>query len=273
MERVIGVSWPRSGHHLLVRLLTLYFGEGFLYCDFYGGIENCCKKTPCKRRDVHLSKSHDFDLGMPQIARRKYLIQYRDFIPSVVSNFELHVRNGGADTLENFRVFAGTQFDSYRAFSEKWVQSDFAARQLVIEYDTLQSDPATTLARAVGWFQPDRDPDAARIDQAVARVDGERVERGRVTPLKGAGVHSARRIEDFRHYRPALFATLAAMRLTRPEVKAVFREELGRDPSPENLVNFQASASIDTLRRDLRASQEYIDRQGARDPDDDKGGT
>lgn len=273
MERVIGVSWPRSGHHLLVRLLTLYFGAAFLYCDFYGGIEKCCKKIPCKRRDVHLSKNHDFDLRMPQIAQRKYLIQYRNFIPSVVSNFELHVRNGGADTLENFQVFAGTQFDSYRAFSKKWVQSDFAAHQLVIEYDRLQGDPETTLARAASWFQPDRPPDSARIAEAIARVDGEQVERGRVTPLKGAGVHSARRIEDFRHYRPALFATLEAMRLTRPEVKTVFREVLGRDPSPENIVNFQASDSTEALRRDLLASQEYLDRQGARPAGEDKGGT
>ena len=98
MERVIGVSWPRSGHHLLVRLLTLYFGETFRYCDFYGGVDNCCKTAPCTRADIHLAKSHDFDLALPQIADRKYLIQYRDFVPSVVSNFELHVRNGAPDT-------------------------------------------------------------------------------------------------------------------------------------------------------------------------------
>ena len=26
---VIGVSWPRSGHHLLARLLRLYYGATF----------------------------------------------------------------------------------------------------------------------------------------------------------------------------------------------------------------------------------------------------
>ena len=59
MDHVTGVSWPRSGHHLLVRMLKLYFGETFGYCDFYGGIEGCCKTVPCTRTDsVHLTKSH-----------------------------------------------------------------------------------------------------------------------------------------------------------------------------------------------------------------------
>lgn len=33
MDNVIGVSWPRSGHHLLVRLLKFYFGDKMRYCD------------------------------------------------------------------------------------------------------------------------------------------------------------------------------------------------------------------------------------------------
>ncbi|UWR24421.1 hypothetical protein [Sulfitobacter sp. S190] len=261
MDRVIGVSWPRSGHHLLVRLLTLYFGSGFRYCDYYGGVENCCKAVPCTRPDIHLSKSHDFDLQLPQIEGRKYLIQYRNFVPSVVSNFELHVRNGGADTPESFRNFASQQFDAYRAFTNKWITSDFAANQLQIEYDQLQGDPQNGLARAAEWLHPGVPIDPARIADAVARVDGERIERGRVTPLAGAGVHSARRIEDFRFYAAPLFATLENMRLSREEVTIVFRDVLDRDPVAANMLNFQAAASTDALRRDLMASDEYTARQ------------
>lgn len=263
MDRVIGVSWPRSGHHLLVRLLTLYFGDTFLYCDFYGGVDQCCKTAPCARADIHLSKSHDFDLSLPQIPGRKYLIQYRDFIPSVVSNFELHVRNGAPDTLTSFRNFASTQFDVYRAFMHKWVHSAFAAGQLLIDYDALQRDPTACLARAVAWLDPDTPADAARIAAAVAQVDGEQIERGKVKRLERTGVHAARRIEEFRHYRPELFAALARLALSRPEVITVFREVLGRDPVPQNMLTFQAYPSTGALRDALVGSEEYARRQQA----------
>jgi hypothetical protein len=61
LRYVAGVSWPRSGHHLLVRMLKSYFGKVFEYCEFYEP-QQCCKQFPCARRGVvHFSKNHDFD--------------------------------------------------------------------------------------------------------------------------------------------------------------------------------------------------------------------
>ena len=181
----------------------------------------------------------------------------------MVSNFELHVRNGAPDTRDSFCHFASTQFDAYHAFTRKWVHSDFAASQLVLLYDDLQSDPSSGLARAVSWIDPATDPDPDRIAAAVAQVDGEQIERGRVTRLERTGVHAARRIEEFRHYRPDLFTALARMRLTRDAVSAVFEEVLGRTPEPRNMVNFQAMASTDALQRALMQSEEYARRMAA----------
>jgi len=35
LNYVTCVSWPRSGHHLLERVLGAYFGERWGYCEFY----------------------------------------------------------------------------------------------------------------------------------------------------------------------------------------------------------------------------------------------
>lgn len=107
---VIGVSWPRSGHHLMARLLRLYYGPNFTYCGFYGQTE-CCGKVPCARAGtVRYSKNHDFDGTLPQDAQHRYLIQTRAFPPSVVSNFELYLREGGQDDAASFARFASAQF-------------------------------------------------------------------------------------------------------------------------------------------------------------------
>lgn len=264
METVIGVSWPRSGHHLLVRLLTLYFGPGFRYCDYYGGIKGCCKSVPCTRTDeIHFTKSHDFDLDLPQITGRKYLVQYRDFLHSVVSNYELSLlkQSRETDTPENFRAFASAQFTRYRGFMRRWVHSDFAQAQLLLSYDQLITYPKDSLRLAIWWLDPDNALDEERIEKVVAEVAGEKVESWKVQPLAKSGVHANRDLTSFRHYDPALFAQLERLKLTREEVQQAFRTVLGRAPAEKSYLQFQLLASIEAVETALRASEEYQRRQ------------
>lgn len=266
MDYVIGVSWPRSGHHLLVRLLKIYFGPDFGYCDFYGGVKDCCKTVPCRRRgEIVLTKSHDFDRKLPQLRKQKYLVQYREFIPSVVSNFELHVRNGAADTLESFRKFASTEFDRYQLFVQKWVSSPFGQTQLVIRYEDLLNDTEGCLAETVLYLCPGVELDRAKLRQALEKVDGERIEQGHVQRLNKVGVHPARRIEEFRHYRPALFEAMRNMTLSRAQVERAFSEILGRKPVAQNMIRLQAYPSVEALREMLKGSEEYTSKLGAKD--------
>jgi len=260
MDYVVGVSWPRSGHHLVARLLQLYFAEEFIYCNYYGGIEGCCKTLPCARAgEVTFTKSHDFDLELPQVEGQKYLVQYRDFVPSVVSNFELFVREGGPDTPEGFRSFASSEFGRYRRFVRKWVLSDFGQRQLVLNYADLLNDPAVELARMVGYFDPDHAVDEARIRTVIAEVDGEKVENRKVERLHKVGVHPSRDVTEFRHYSPTLFEQLGRMTLTREEVRGVFVSLLGRAPAEENMIGFQALPSIEALEECVLASARYAE--------------
>ncbi len=71
ISSVQGVSLPRSGHHLLERLLRHYFPED-LYCDFY----TCCQCTPCKF-GKKIQKHHDLSLQLKNRFDKLHLIQFR----------------------------------------------------------------------------------------------------------------------------------------------------------------------------------------------------
>lgn len=258
MDQVTGVSWPRSGHHLLVRLLTLYFGDRFVYCDFYGGIEGCCKTLPCSRTDVHMSKSHDFDLSLPQVDGRKYLVQYRDYIPSIVSNWELYLlgKPASEDTPAKFFKFASGEYTGYQSFVKKWVESPFAKNQLVIHYDQITRWPLESLRAAAEWIAPDETPDDAALAAAVAGVNGEKVEKWKVQPLEKSGVHASRKIEDFRHYDPARFSLLARFALRREQVVHNYKHFFGEEPSEEHILRLQTLPDADTLRERLNRSDD-----------------
>lgn len=257
---VIGVSWPRSGHHLMARLLRLYYGPNFTYCGFYDQAE-CCGKVPCARAGtVRYSKNHDFDGTLPQDGAYRYLIQTRAFAPSVVSNFELYLREGGKDDAASFARFASAQFTAWRAFQTKWVTSDFARTQTVIPYEALIRDPATALTYALTSFG-DTAPVPARLRAAIASVDGEEVAERRITPRPGSGVHAPRDVTQFRHYDAKLFGYLDKLTLTRQEVNRLFRRHLGRDAAEANMLALQASPSLDALERMILGSPEYTSRR------------
>ena len=257
---VVGVSWPRSGHHLLARLLRLYYGPKFTYCGFYGQ-PGCCGQVPCARAgQVRYSKNHDFDGTLPQDAGQRHLIQTRAFTPSVVSNFELHLREGGRDDAASFARFASAQFAAWRAFQEKWVTSDFARTQTVIPYEALIRDPVTALTYALTSFGESR-PDPARLRAAIASVDGEDVAERRITPRPGSGVHAPRDVTQFRHYDAKLFGYLDKLTLTRQEVNRMFRRHLGRDAAEANMLALQASPALDVLERMILGSPEYTSRR------------
>lgn len=258
MDYVVGVSWPRSGHHMLVRLLSAYFGDSFGYCSFYDLGGACCHRIPCRKSSkIRFTKSHDFKLRVPQLNHQKYLVQYRDFTPSVVSNFELFVRKGGEDSSLSFRKFASVSFGNYQNFIRKWVSSDFGKKQLVLNYADFLANPETHLKKIVQYFAPQVPVDENRVACAIASIDGEKIERKKVTKLKGAGIHKIRDVTEFRHFDKGVFNCLKNMKLSRAEVNKLYQKYLTRNAVEMNMLRLQGFASIEALENHITSSLEY----------------
>lgn len=93
MNKLIGISIPRSGHHLLARLLSSALNEKSFYCEWYGNAD-CCRRFPCNRtndeHNVKFQKNHDFDFTVPtDLPKVTYIVQYRPPLPVVLSQLRL----------------------------------------------------------------------------------------------------------------------------------------------------------------------------------------
>jgi hypothetical protein len=261
MDYVIGISWPRSGHHMLVRLLHLYFGSDFGYCDYYGHDKTCCRTVPCQKAgQINFTKNHDFALDTPQIPDQKYLIQYRDFLPSVISNYELFIRQGGEDSRTAFCKFASTEFGRYQGFVRKWITSEFGQRQLILNYADFLDDPEGHLAKVILYMGAGKQLNLTTLRDAIEQVDGEKVEQHKVQQLKKSGVHVSRDVTAFRYYDKNLFAQLKALSLTREEVNNLFSTHLGREAAEDNMIHFQAFRNGEVLEQYILDSPEYAAR-------------
>lgn len=203
MRYVAGISWPRSGHHLLVRILQAYFGHRFRYCEFHGPKLDCCRRFPCQR-GMTFTKNHDFDDVHP--GNVPCLIQYREFLPSVVSGFELMVRDGAPDTPETFRRYALRRAGEYRYFLRKWCHE--SENRLVIKYENLTRDPVMWAVKAAEFFH-DGPVDPEVMAQIVNSCDGQKIDYGRVSWNRTMGVRDTRDITKFRYYDHGFFTELA----------------------------------------------------------------
>jgi len=213
---VVGVSWPRSGHHLLTRLLQGYIGPRFVYCPTYSKAKgqnfksDCCNNSLCPNRgEVHYCKNHDFKWVVPKVPGTRYLIQYREFLPSVVSNFELHIRNGNEDTADSFKKFSQPQAKNYRRFLEKWIQSkDTDIEKLVVRYEDLVKDTEGVLVKVLTFFGLGENINRERLRGLIETAEKIHVAGKGVEKIKDHGVKDARKIEDFRYYSPEWFSQL-----------------------------------------------------------------
>ncbi|WP_108663070.1 hypothetical protein [Acuticoccus kandeliae] len=208
------VSWPRSGHHLLTRLLRSSLGNRFKYCEFYGARNRlgseCCGIFPCRKPGVSMSKQHDLRLHEQLALDHPVIVQYRDFEHSVASHYELFIgkQAGLTDTRDEFVQFAKTKAADYAGFTAKWVHSDRPNR-LTIEYDDLMADPVGYVVKIYGLYG--LRADLPLIEHVVATVDHVTKRDGSTAITSRTGVKSLRNLEDFKWYDPDLFDELRAI--------------------------------------------------------------
>ena len=149
-ERIYSVSFPRSGHHLLARLLRAYFRSSMKYCGYYGS-DGCCGQVPCANPATTYSKNHDGRLRLSQSLGR-YVIQYRSPIPTLISDYELALKIGPAKprSREEFYDHLSRRADHWRRWMHRWVFSFSSPLAVKLPYETLTGEPHTALSDVIG---------------------------------------------------------------------------------------------------------------------------
>lgn len=211
------VSYPRSGHHLTAQVLTSYFQGRFKWCEYYTLSEReCCKAFPCSRADVSMSKNHDFGIHdrshrpTPKVPGVPYLVLYRSFLETVVSGYEKRIAyDTGPDTPAEWKKFARQRLAHYRRFVRKWILERDDIEKLTVRYEDLTANPLAAYRSIVSFSLPGEEPDLVRlrrvVDDAVLVVPNSSEGFDHVPH---AGIRDRRKIEEFRHFDPAYFASL-----------------------------------------------------------------
>jgi hypothetical protein len=163
IHRTENISFPRSGHHLLVNLLQAYFGEEIRYCEYYSDYSR--RMEVCE--ETNYQKNHDFELATPVLTDRKYVVQVRDPFEAITSFYELDCRQQkiGPEATKHEEWFS-RRWDYYVAFVKKWVLADVPNR-LVIHYRDLIDSPHSATARVIAHITDDPKIDSPRLEAAV----------------------------------------------------------------------------------------------------------
>ncbi len=176
-----GVSYPRSGHSLLVHFLKNYIGPEFHYCEYYTG----CRQWPCVNRGNHFQKNHDFGLSLPVPRDRPLLVQFRSPLYAIASNFALLAGQEPARfTLEDWERYAVASIMAWRQWMHKWVLGLDHKDALLLNYDDVTRDPDAHLSRALLLFGIE--PDSARVQAVVKRIGVRRRASARGFPFYDA---------------------------------------------------------------------------------------
>lgn len=210
---VAGVSLPRSGHHLVQRLVQRYFGPELVYCDFYPKDRDCCRTFPCTRTNVRFSKNHDFESAAVPVPDVPYLIQYRGVIAAAVSDYELnlHVQTGKPDTPERFEQFATTKARVWGQFVKKWVDTDSGLERCILRYEDLTAEPEKWMSNVVRFFSPSTEIDTDRLRSVINSAQHQMITKSDEIWKNDAGVKQFRRVEEFRFYDRDLFRRIEAV--------------------------------------------------------------
>jgi predicted Zn-dependent protease len=170
---LIGVSAPRSGHNLVVRLLQALFADDLFYCERYL-VSGCCQAVPCVRQAtarISFQKSHDLELDLPRdVADAFYLVQHRAPVPAILSAREMYADEYGeaiAGDRDAYAVWLGRSAEYLVAFHERWIAQP-PANGIVLDYDELVASPADAVRRILREIGIEADD--ARIVAAAASI-------------------------------------------------------------------------------------------------------
>lgn len=193
MKNVINVSFPRSGHHLLVNLLATYCSDGkevfktdgatitdkvesgqFVYCPCYPH----CNAAPCIDDDTTWTKTHDFELvGEPYFEEYHIIdpgeccvIQYRNIEESLASlklfqqRFEYY-QNRSSLWWSAWHIH---HMQYWSKFCDKWLINP-SSNSVLVDYEDLVKFPIDELRKVCTHV--DIDVDESLLQKTVSLYD------------------------------------------------------------------------------------------------------
>lgn len=177
-----GISFPRSGHAPVFHLIQRYFGDSLVYCDpdNHAGKFCACGTVPCVNEYRNYAKFHDFELrtskGIDILPDERYLIQFRNPVHSIVSDYHLHkTRNSHiSHTRQHWEEFAVKQIFYWNKFVDKWAinfpNGDVENLQCI--YEDLLAAP-TEKSREILRFIGVGEIDEARMESILGELKVE----------------------------------------------------------------------------------------------------
>lgn len=169
LQPVLNVTFPRSGHGWLSRMLWEYFKDEYRYSNFYND-SNAWDKYETGGMNAVISeydfvKQHDFirDIKstepqlfiVPKNLSCKYFILYRKEIPAIVSWYEIYVRTGAfEDSQQRWEWFADVARHFYRKWIIKWVYDEDIKNKnkLLLTYDDLYDNTEQSLRQILKFM-------------------------------------------------------------------------------------------------------------------------
>jgi hypothetical protein len=150
----IMVSFPRSGQHLVERILSYCCEQHdveFTYCEFY----TCCESLPCKE-GKQISKNHDFNLRLEIENNTKYVSLYRkDIIIQLEAYYRYWIKyNDEKYEYKNLLSFIKDKTPYYNEFVNKWINNK-NKNILKVEYYEILDNPEKISKKIFKHFFPD----------------------------------------------------------------------------------------------------------------------
>ncbi len=197
LNRTECLTFPRSGHTLLHRLLSDYLVDGELrYCEMYTEPEKTLDRDPI----TNFQKNHDLELTTPIREDRQYLVQIRYPIDTLISWYKMACKTNVSDAPQTWMEYAFEVSSLWLRFYRKWVLSPIPNR-LIVNYSDLVSQPVETLERTVD-FLGCTDPDRARIERCCSAVE----------------IRPRNHYRKFKYYGPRFFSIFKGLYATTPGV-------------------------------------------------------
>ena len=139
------------------------------------------------------------------------LVQYRSFIPAVISWFDQRIAEDGyEDSRDAFWQHAAEAARYYDIFAMKWIEPT-SNNCLKLRYEDLISDTLFWCGEAVKLFSPNGKIDSARLHRAVKTAESVKVGVDGARVRHGFGVRDTRNVTEFRYFTSSLERELQAL--------------------------------------------------------------